>query len=444
MFHVDGRLFRNLFGTPEMRSIFEEERFVERFLEVEAALARAQAEVGMVPEEAAEEITEHATLEHLDMDEVEENVEEMHLFTVSIIDAWKDEVGDAGEYIHWGATSQDISDTATLLQIRDGFEVVRRDLEAIREALAELATEHAETPMMGRTHHVQAIPTTFGLRAATWLDEVDRHLDRLDDLEERLFDLQFFAAVGTLSSIGEDGLAVQEALADELDLSVPDVAWYAARDRYGELVTTLAMIGATLGKISSQVLVANREEVDELKEPIPEGEVGSSTMPHKRNPVKSEESWMLSRLVRGHAGTMLEAMGGFDDRDASTWFAEFAVIPETFLYTSRILQYVHETLSGLVVNEDSMRENMYIHGSLVSSEALMMALAQEVGRQTAHEILYETVEESRRTDRSFADCVRDDERVNEVLSEERIEELTDPVNYTGVAATLARRAVEND
>ncbi|MFB6160927.1 MAG: adenylosuccinate lyase [Haloferacaceae archaeon] len=444
MFHVDGRLFKNLFGTPEMRAVFEEERFVERFLEVEAALARAQAEVGMIPGDAAEEITACASLEYLDMDQVEANVEEMHLFTISIIDAWKDGVGDAGEYIHWGATSQDISDTATLLQVREGLDIVRRDLEAIRDALAELATEHAETPMMGRTHHVQAIPMTFGLKAATWLDEVDRHLDRLDDLEDRLFDLQFFAAVGTLSSIGEEGFAVQEALAEELDLSVPDVAWYAARDRYGELVTTLAMVDATLGKIASQVLLYNREEIDELNEPIPEGEVGSSTMPHKRNPVKSEESWMLSRLVRSHAGTMLESMGGFDERDASTWFAELAIVPETFLYTSRILQYVHETLAGLVVNEDAMRENLHIHGSLVCSEAVMMALAEEVGRQTAHEILYDTVEEALSSERSFADCVRDDEQVNRVLSEERIEELTDPVNYTGPAARLVERAVERD
>lgn len=444
MFHVDGHLFKNVFGTPEMRGVFEEDRFVERFLEVEAALARAEARVGVIPEDAATEISARASLEYVDMDEVEANVEEIHLFTMAIIDAWKDEVGEAGEYIHWGATSQDISDTAMLLQVREGLGVVRRDLEAIGDILGELAVDHAETPMIGRTHHVHALPMTFGLKAATWLDEVERHLDRLDDLEDRLFDLQFFGAVGTLASLGEDGLAVQEALADELDLDVPNVAWYAARDRVAELVTTLAMIDATLGKVASQVLLYNRPEVGELAEPVAEGEIGSSTMPHKRNPVKSEESRMLSRLVRSHAGTMLEALGGYDERDASTWFAEFAVVPETFLYTSRILQYVHEVLADLVVDEDAMYENLHVHGGLVASEAVMMELADEVGRQTAHEILFATASEAIQTDRSFADCLKDDERVTAALSEERIDELTDPTNYTGLSASLARRAADSD
>jgi 3-carboxy-cis,cis-muconate cycloisomerase len=444
VFHVDGRLFADVFGTPEMRGVFEEERFVERFLEVEAALARAEAEVGVIPADAAETITDHAGLEHVEMDQVAENVAEIHLFTMAIVDAWKDGMGEAGEYVHWGATSQDISDTATLLQCREGLGIVRRDLRAIRTALAELATEHAETPMIGRTHHVHALPMTFGLKAATWLDEVDRHLDRLDDLEERLFDLQFFAAVGTLSSLGEDGLAVQEALAAELDLGVPDVAWYAARDRIAELVTTLAMVAATLGKISSQVLLYGRPEVGEIAEPVPEGEVGSSTMPHKRNPVRSEESQMLSRLVRSHAGVALEAMGGgYDERDASTWFTEMAVVPEAFLYTSRALSYVHEVLSGLVVDPEAMAENLHHHGGLVASEAVMMALADEVGRQTAHDLLLGIAGEALRTDRSFADCLRDDDRVTAALSDEQIERLTDPTAYTGLSARLARRAVES-
>jgi 3-carboxy-cis,cis-muconate cycloisomerase len=396
----------------------------------------------VIPEAAAERITECASLEYVDMDEVAANVEEIHLFTMAIIDAWKESIGDAGEYVHWGATSQDVADTAMLLQVREGLGIVRRDLEAIREALAELAVEHAETPAIGRTHHVHALPMTFGLKAATWHDEVDRHLDRLDDLEDRLLDVQFFGAVGTLASLGEVGLDVQEALAEELDLGVPDVAWFAARDRIAEFVTALAMIAATLGKIAEHVLLYGRPEVGELGEPIPEGEVGSSTMPHKRNPVRSEETAMLARLVRAGAGTAIEGMGGLDERDFSTWFLEAAVVPESFLYTGRALANVHETLTGLVDDEDAMAANLDHHGGLVASEAVLMALAEEVGRQTAHEILYETASEALASGRSFEACLLADDRVTDALSAERIATLTEPTSYTGLSARLARRAVD--
>ncbi|MFB6133656.1 MAG: adenylosuccinate lyase family protein [Halanaeroarchaeum sp.] len=329
-----------------------------------------------------------------------------------------------------------------LLQIREGLDVVERDLDAIVDALERLTREHADTPMIGRTWHVHALPITFGLKTATWLDEIRRHRERLDDLRERLFSLQFFGAVGSLASLGEDGLAVQAALADELDLSVPDTAWFAARDRIGELVATLAMIASSLGKIAEQVLFANRPEVAELREPIPAGNIGSSTMPHKRNPFRTEEALMLSRLVRSHAGTAFELMGGDDERDGSTWFAEFAVVPEAFLYTSRILESVHEVLADLVVDPDAMRANLDVHGGLVTSEAVMMALAETVGRQKAHDIVHEAAGEAIDGQRSFAACLCDDERVESALGADRIERLTDPTTYTGLSERLARRTVE--
>jgi len=438
-FHTDGVLFKDVFGTPEMREVFREERFVERFLEVEAALARAEADAGLIPESAAEEIGRAASLDYLDLDAVEENVAEIHLFTMAIIEAWKEGVGDAGEYIHWGATSQDISDTALLLQVREGLEIVRRDLEAVGDALAALAEAHADTPMIGRTHHVQAIPITFGLKAATWLDEVGRGLDRLDELEERLLAVEFFGATGTLASLGEAGLAVQEGLAEELDLRVPDVAWYAARDRFAELLTTLAMVTATLGRISKGVLMLNRPEFGELSEPIGEGEIGSSTMPHKRNPVRSEEAHMLARLVRSGAGTAFELMESHDERDASTWFAEFALVPEAFLYTGRALSNVLETLSDLGVHEDAMADNLGHYGGLVASERVMMALAGEIGRQTAHDVVGEAAMAALDGEGSFAALLTDDDRVT--LSDDRIEELTDPTAYTGLSTRLTERAV---
>jgi 3-carboxy-cis,cis-muconate cycloisomerase len=376
-FHTNGVLFKNVFGTPEMRSCFSEERFVERVLEVEAALASVQADLGIVPEWAAAEIAERATLVDIDLDRVESNVADVHLFSMAIVDAWKDELGDAGEYVHWGATTQDVSDTALVLQIRAGLDVVERDLAAVAEALEALTERHAETPMMGRTHMVHAIPITFGLKTATWLDEVNRHRERIATLRDRVEVLEFFGATGTLASLGDDGLAVQEALAEELDLAVPDVAWFAARDRIAETVATLGMVTSTLGRIAKQVLFMNREETGEVTEPYEAGEIGSSTMPHKRNPVKSEETILLGRLTRAHVGTALELMETADERDFSASLGDFAVVPETFLYASRALQYVHDVTADLVVHEEGMRDNLSHHGRVVASEAVMMALAEE-------------------------------------------------------------------
>jgi 3-carboxy-cis,cis-muconate cycloisomerase len=441
-FHTDGVLFGNVFGTPEMREIVSEEAFIGRFLDVEAALARAEAEVGLVPEWAAEEITAKASPEHVDEDALAANVAELHLFSVAIIDAWKESMGEAGEYVHWGATTQDISDTALVLLLREALDVVERDLAAVAEALAELTEAHADTPMMGRTHMVHALPITFGLKTASWLDEVQRHRDRLDQLRERVEVVEFFGAVGSLASLGADGLAVQEQLAAELDLAVPDVAWFAARDRIAEVVTTLGAVTATLARICKGVLLLNREEFGELSEPFEAGEVGSSTMPHKRNPVRSEETVLLSRLTRAHAGTALELMAGRDERDFSTALAEFAVVPETLLYTSRALAYTHEVTADLVVHEDAMADNLGHHGGLIAGEAVMMGLAEEVGRQTAHEITHGAAMAALDGEATFVEALLDDDRITAALSEAEIRDLVDPEAYTGLAPELARRTLD--
>lgn len=443
MFHANGYMFKNAFGTPEMRDVFNETEYIERFMQAEAALARAQASLGVIPEEAAEEITETASLEYLDLEEVERKIAKIDLFTVAIIETWKEAIGDGGEYIHYGATSQDIADTAMILLVRDGIELLQEDLATIKASLADLAEEHAETPMMGRTHQVHALPITFGLKAADWLDELSRGIDRLEAATERTLVIESFGAVGSLASLGEDGLDVQERFAEELDLAVPNTAWFAARDRFYELLNTFATIGGTLSRISRQVLMLNREEIGELSEPIPEGAVGSSTMPHKRNPVMSERTVGLGALLKGHASTMGALVENYDERDAGLWYAEYAIIPEAFLYLHRALFNVRETIGGLGVHADAMAENMKIHGGLVTSEAVMMGLADAVGRVTAHDIVYDAAMETYESDRSFEEILLDDERVAEALSPEELAELTDPANYTGVSDRIARRTVEN-
>ncbi len=442
MYHTDGTLFKNAFGTAEMREILSEERYVEAFLETEAALARAEADLGIVPEAAAEEITATASLDYLDLDEVEATIAEIDLFTVAIITVWKDQVGEYGEYIHWGATSQDIADTALLLTVREAFDAVMADLRAVRSAIADLAEEHAETPTVGRTHHVHALPTTFGLRAASWVDELDRGIARMEAVAERLFVVQLFGAVGTLASLDDAGPAVQERFAAETGLAVPDTAWFTARDRYAELLSTMAGVGGTLARAAREVLVLNREEIGEVSEPLPEDIIGSSTMPHKRNPVKSERTVGLAALLRGHAHTMSEFQEGMDERDAGLWYGEYAIVPEAFLYLSAILRNTRETMEGLVVDEAAMRENLSRHGQLVTSEAVMMALAEAVGRQTAHEIVHEHAVDALEGDGTLRENLRGDDRVTDVLSDEAIESLTVPEAYLGAAATFVERTVE--
>lgn len=442
MYHATGSLFKNVFGTAEMRAVFSEERYVEAFLETEAALARAEAEVGLIPEAAAEEITEKATLEYIDLNEVEALIEELDLFTVAIIAAWKDEVGENGEFVHWGATSQDIADTAFMLTVREGYDLLMDDLEAVRDAIAELAEEHAETPTIGRTNQVHALPMTFGLRVASWLDELDRGIERMEQLRSRLFSAQLFGAVGTLASLGQPGLEVQERFADEVGLSMPDVAWFSARDRYAELLSTMAHVGGTLARVAREILALNREEADEVNEPLPEGTIGSSTMPHKRNPVKTQRTLGLAALLRGHAHTMSEFQEGLDERELGFWFGEYALIPEAFLYLSAILRNTHETMEGLIVNEDQMAENLRLHGQLVTSEAVMMALAEELGRQTAHEIVHEHAMAAVEGDTTLRKSLLEDGRVTDVLTPAELEALTDPEAYLGCSRAFVDRAVE--
>jgi len=296
--------------------------------------------------------------------------------------------------------------------------------------------------MIGRTHHVHARPITFGLRAASWLDEVDRHLDRLVELEERVFALQFFGATGTLGSLGDAGPAVQRELVDELDLALPSVAWFVGRDRFAEYLDTLAEAATMLERIAQQVLLLNRPEIGELDEPARAGEIGSSTMPDKVDPVRCERAVALAQLVRGQASVMTDAMAGYDERDFGTWYVEFAVIPEACCYFGRQLRNVLTTLAGLKFHPDRVLENLDIHGGLVASEAVMMALAGHVGRQTAHDVVHEAAMTAQGSDQSFLDCLAEDDRVTDHLDAKRLAALTDHRSYVGDADRFVDETLE--
>ncbi|WP_265110812.1 class-II fumarase/aspartase family protein [Halosolutus halophilus] len=425
-----------------MREIFDEASFVSTFLEVEAALARAEAEAGIVPEWAAAEITAKSSIEHVETTRIKEYVDEIGLFSMSIIEAWKEELGEAGEYVHWGASTQDISDTVVVIQLREAMEAIGETLLAVRDRLVSLADEHRETPMIGRTQHTNAPPITLGFKFATWLDEIERHLVRLRQLEERVYVAEFAGASGTLAAVGDDGAEILERFATELDLQPPRIGWTATRDRFAETLNLFAMIAGSLARIGRQVLLLNRPEIGELVETVPDDELGSSTNPHKRNPVLSQHTVGLARLVRATANVMNESLEPYDERDRSSWYVEFAVVPESAMYLHRALVNTRDNLTGLGVEPQAMERNVHRSGPLIASEAVMMALAEEIGRQTAHEVVHEAATTALDGDVSFREALATDSRVADHLSETRIESLTDPIEYIGLSTTFIDRVLE--
>lgn len=438
---TDGVLFGDVFGTEAMRSVFDESAFISTFLEVEAALARAEASEDVVPQWAADEITANASIDSIDLGTVAANVADYGLFSMAIVDAWKEELGEAGEYVHWGASTQDVSDTVLVVQLRDAIERIGDTLLEIRDRLTALAESHRETPMIGRTQHVNAPPVTFGFKVATWLDEIERHFDRVAELESRLYVVEFAGASGTLAALGDDGPDVLEAFAAELDLETPDIGWTATRDRFAETVSVFALVAGTLARISRQILLLNRPEFGELTETVPGDNLASSTNPHKRNPVLSQHTVGLARLVRGYAAVTNELLEPLDERDRSTWYVEFAVIPESACCLHRMLENVRINLGGLQVHSDAMERNIERSGSLVVSEAIMMALADSLGRQTAHELVREHAMTALESEQSFRTVLEADTRVVDALSEEELELLDDPSTYVGLAELFVDRVL---
>jgi len=440
-FHTDGVLFGDVFGTKAMRDVFDESAFISTFLEVEAALARAEAAADVIPQWAADEITTKASIDSLDLDQVAANVADYGLFSMSIVGAWKEALGDAGEYVHWGASTQDISDTVLVLQLREALQLVGDALLEIRERLATLAASHRETTMIGRTQHVNAPPVTFGFKVATWLDEIERHVDRVAELESRLYVVEFAGASGTLAALGDDGLDVLEGFAAELDLETPDIGWTATRDRFAEAMSVFALLAGTLGRISRQILLLNRPEFGELDETVPEDDLGSSTNPHKRNPVLSQHTVGLTRLVRAYANVANELLEPLDERDRSSWYVEFAIIPESTCCLHRMLENVRINLADLEVRPDAMEQNIERSGSLVVSEAIMMALAESLGRQTAHELVREHAMTALESEKSFRAVLEADPRVVDALSDEELDALTNPSTYVGLAESFVDRVL---
>jgi 3-carboxy-cis,cis-muconate cycloisomerase len=440
---LDSILFRDAFGTPQMREVFSDVASVARYAEVEVALAKAEASCGVIPQEAADQIAARTDVTAFDFELLRQETDIVGYPILPLVHQMVKQCGEAGRYVHWGATTQDIMDTAVVLQLRAGFEIIEKDIGELRKILADLSKRHRDTPMAGRTHLQQALPVTFGYKTAIWLAMFDRHAERLAQLKPRVLVGQFAGAAGTLASLGDKGFEVQEALCAELKLGVPASTWHVARDGFAEAVNFLALVTGSLGKVALDIMIMASTEFAEVYEPFVKGRGASSTMPQKRNPISSELMLDASKAVRQHAGLMLDAMVQDFERATGPWHAEWMAIPESFVLTAGALHQAKFALAGLIVDENKMNDNLALSRGLIVAEAVMMGLAPQIGRQEAHDVVYDACRLANEKGMSLADALSADPRVAARIDRASIEALTSPKKYLGLAPAMVDRVLKS-
>lgn len=438
---LDSFLFRDAFGTAAMREVFSDFSSLSRYAEVEIALAKAEARCGVIPTEAAEAITKCTNVAALDFDLLRRETDIVGYPILPLVQQMVKQCGEAGRYVHWGATTQDIMDTALVLQMRAGLTIIEQDISTVRGILADLSRRYRDTPMAGRTHLQQALPVTFGYKTAIWLAMFDRHAERLQQLKPRVLVGEFAGAAGTLASLGDKGFEVQKALCDELGLGVPVSTWHVARDGLAEAVNFLALLTGSLGKIALDIMIMASTEFAEVYEPFVKGRGASSTMPQKRNPISAELMLAASKAVRQHAGLMLDASVQDFERATGPWHAEWMAIPESFVLTAGALHQAKFALQGLIVDERQMAKNLGISRGLIVAEAVMMGLALEIGRQQAHDVVYDACRLANEKNMTLADALSADREVSARIDRATIERLTSPNNYLGLAPEMVDRVL---
>jgi 3-carboxy-cis,cis-muconate cycloisomerase len=430
---LDSDIFKDMFGTAEMRAVFSDDNLITCCVDAEVALAVAQGRLGVIPQDAADAIAKRAPSVVIDRAQLKTVAENVGYPILGLVRQLSEKLGEAGRYVHWGATTQDIVDTATVLQIRAALAIVERDMTAVSAALVKLAEKYRNTPMAGRTHLQQALPITFGYKCAIWLSMMDRHAERLKQLKPRVLVAQFGGAAGTLASLGDRGLEVRREYARELKLGEPPITWHVARDAVVETINFLGLVTGSLGKIGFDIMLMMMTELGEAFEPFESHRGASSTMPQKRNPISSEILVANAKAVRQHAGLMLDAMIQDFERATGPWHVEWLAVPESFMLTAGSLAQAKFMLEGLVVDEARMRKNLDLTQGLIVAEAVMMGLAPHLGRQNAHDIVYEACRDALGQGRSLFDVLKSNPAVSGALSDDRLRALCDPANYLGSA-----------
>ena len=436
-------LYGASFSTPEFLGIFNDNMRVQAWYDVEVALAKAQSKLGIIPTQAYEEIARKAYVENVDVQKIGKGISETAHPIVPAIRALEEICeGGAGEFIHYGATTQDIMDTGLILQIKKAWPLLKRDLEATRDALKILAKKYRSTPMVGRTHGQQALPLTFGYKCAVWVDELNRHLERQSEAEPRILSGNITGAVGTMAAFGGKGQETQREALQYLGLTVPNICWHSSRDRICELANLLTQVAASLGKIAREVYALQQVEFGEVAEPHHHGKVGSSTMPHKRNPATVELAIGLSRLIRAQQVAITDAAFQEHERYSALLRIELAAVPEMMIYSGALLSKMRTVLEKLEVFPTRMRQNLDLLGGLLLSERIMLALGEKIGKQTAHEVVYEIAMSSFEKEIPFKEALMSHQRVSNHLDEEEIVELLNPEAYIGESEEIVDKVLE--
>lgn len=438
---ADSPILGVLYGSDAMRAVFDETTYFQRMLDVEAALARVQARLGIIPAEAATAITQAARFENLDPAELAASARNVGYPVVGLVAGLSRAAGTHGGWTHWGATTQDIMDTATVLQAREGLTLIRASLGSIIAALMSQADRHRATVMAGRTHLQQALPTSFGLKCATWAMPLISHLERIAQLRPRLERVSFGGAAGTLASLGDQGIAVMEGLATELGLGAPPAPRHVCRDSLAETISLLGLICGSLAKLATDTILLAQTELGEMAEPYVAGRGASSTMPQKRNPIASEYILAATRGVQALVPLMQGAMAQDHERATGPWQAEALAIPQSFVLTHGALLHASAIAEGMVVDAARMRRNLDLTGGLIVAEAVMMGLAPHIGRGEAHHVVKHACDVALSERIPLADALGRDPTVTAKLDRTAIERLTDPANYLGSTGAFIDRVL---
>lgn len=441
---IDSDYYRDMFGTAAMRNLFSDDARFTAWLDTEVALARAEARCGLIPETAAEAIASAAKLENLDIAAMKTEYEQVGFPILPLVHQLAAACDpESARYVHWGATTQDIVDTGLVLQMHEALDLIDSELSAIVAATRKLADHHRDTVMPGRTFQQHAAPITFGFKAAVWLDELTRHQQRLAEIRPRALRCQFGGAVGTLATLGDRGLDVVRELSRELDLPAPPISWHTSRDAWAELLFALTLLTTTFGKIGNEVATLMRTEVGELREPFAPGRGGSSTMPHKRNPIACPILIAIADQLRNCTTPLLASMTQEHERGVAAQPTEWLALSDAFILTSGSLRHARHTLENLEVDPERMRANLDLTQGLLMAESVMMGLAPHTGRNQAHDLVKKASNLAITKQTHLRDALLRLPEITTHLTPGQLEHLLNPANYLGTAKQMIQNTLNN-
>ncbi len=439
---IDSKIFGDMFSDAAMRHVWSDENRTTKYLDIERALAKVQGELGLIPQAAADEIVKNCALDSVDWPQLKAKTEAIGYPIIAIVNHINSRCKDKlGEYCHWGATTQDITDTAAVLQIREGLALVEADLKDISTALAKLAKDHRDTPIIGRSNLQQATPITFGYKMASILAGIERHRERLAQLKPRVLVGEFGGASGTLSSLQSGAMETQAALMNELGLGQPLISWHTVRDNFAEVGAFLGILGGSLGKIAMDVKLMMQTEVAEVFEPFAPGRGSSSTMPQKRNPISCLYIHANVSVVRQLAASLMDAMVADHERSTGPWEIEWVALPEIFCLMSGALKQTKFILQGLEVDADQMRRNIDLTHGLVMSEAVMMGLGPYLGREFAHDLVYDICRDALKQKRPLIELLAEHSDIVKHVTRAQLESFCDPMKNLGQAGVMVDRVL---